>query len=85
VRAIPTRRGEIVRLKHELINDHFQNYKTYGIPKAQFEIKKGYFLEASKIISERKLAAEETEKYGIPITSLGKVNPTLFETLIEKE
>jgi len=26
------------RLKHVLINDHFQNYKPYGIPKAQLVI-----------------------------------------------
>lgn len=27
-----------VRLKHKLFNDHFQNYKVYGIPKAQLII-----------------------------------------------
>lgn len=48
----------------EIFNDHFQNYKSYGIPKAQliiadipynvgknaygFEIKKPYFNDAKK-------------------------------------
>jgi site-specific DNA-methyltransferase (adenine-specific) len=27
-----------IRLQHKLINDHFQNYKSYGIPKAQLVI-----------------------------------------------
>lgn len=27
-----------VRLRHEIFNDHFQNYKTYSIPKAQLVI-----------------------------------------------
>ena len=28
----------VIRLKHKLINDHFQNYKPYSIPKAQLVI-----------------------------------------------
>lgn len=27
-----------IRLRHQLINDHFQNYKVYNIPKAQLII-----------------------------------------------
>lgn len=41
----------------ELSNDHFQNYKVYGIPKAQlgrkaygFEIKKKFFADANKLV-----------------------------------
>ena len=28
----------VLRLQHKLINDHFQNYKPYSIPKAQLVI-----------------------------------------------
>ena len=31
-------RERMVRLQHLLINDHFQNYKPYAIPKAQLVI-----------------------------------------------
>lgn len=27
-----------VRCKHEIFNDHFQNYRRYGVPKAQLVI-----------------------------------------------
>lgn len=30
--------GELLSVKYKLINDHFQNYKPYGIPKAQLVI-----------------------------------------------
>jgi len=33
-----TEHKHIVRLQHKLINDHFQNYKPYSIPKAQLVI-----------------------------------------------
>lgn len=34
----PDSRGHAVKLQHRLINDHFQNYKPYSIPKAQLVI-----------------------------------------------
>jgi site-specific DNA-methyltransferase (adenine-specific) len=30
--------NRVIRLRHKLFNDHFQNYKTYSIPKAQLVI-----------------------------------------------
>jgi site-specific DNA-methyltransferase (adenine-specific) len=35
---IPRQHERMVRLQHRLINDHFQNYKPYAIPKAQLVI-----------------------------------------------
>lgn len=28
----------VARCKHEIYNDHFQNYRRYGLPKAQLVI-----------------------------------------------
>lgn len=43
-----------------------------------FEIKKNFFADASKLISERKLMNDEIEKYGLPVTEIGKNHPCLF-------
>jgi len=44
-----------------------------------FEIKKGFYAEASKLIADRKLAHDEIKKYGFAKTEMGKVNPSLFQ------
>ena len=36
--TIPEKHHHRVRLQHKIINDHFQNYKSYSIPKAQLLI-----------------------------------------------
>ena len=43
-----------------------------------FEIKKDFYRAASGLLEERKTEIEEIAKYGLPISSMGKVNPTLF-------
>jgi len=43
-----------------------------------FEIKKDFYKAASQLLFERKTEIEEIEKYGLPVSSMGKVNPTLF-------
>jgi len=50
------------------------NRSAYG-----FEIKKGFFAEASKLIADRKLELEEIEKYGFAKTEMGKIHPSLFQ------
>jgi site-specific DNA-methyltransferase (adenine-specific) len=49
------------------------NRSAYG-----FEIKKDFFKDASTLINNRKTELEEIKKYGLPITELEKVQPTLF-------
>ena len=44
-----------------------------------FEIKKGFYTEASKLINDRKLAIEEIGKYGFDKTEMSKEHPSLFE------
>lgn len=44
-----------------------------------FEIKKGFFKEASQLIVDRKLALEEIRKYGFAKTEMGKESPSLFD------
>ena len=50
------------------------NRSAYG-----FEIKKGFYAEASKMINDRLLALEEIKKYGFAKTEMGKTNPSLFQ------
>jgi site-specific DNA-methyltransferase (adenine-specific) len=50
------------------------NRNAYG-----FEIKKDFFRDATNLINNKKTELEEISKYGLPITSLQKVNPTLFD------
>ena len=50
------------------------NRSAYG-----FEIKKNFFKDASELINNKKLELEEISKYGLPITALGEINPTLFD------
>lgn len=47
--------------------------ESYG-----FEIKKDFYRDAAKLINDRKTEIEEIEKYGLPITKMEKVQPTLF-------
>ena len=50
------------------------NRSAYG-----FEIKKGFYADASKLINDRKLALEEINKYGFAKTEMGKTNASLFQ------
>jgi site-specific DNA-methyltransferase (adenine-specific) len=50
------------------------NRSAYG-----FEIKKGFFAEASRLIGDRLLAIEEVKKYGFAKTEMGRVTPSLFD------
>lgn len=50
------------------------NRSAYG-----FEIKKGFYAEAQKLISDRLLALEEIEKYGFAKTDMGAIHPSLFD------
>ena len=50
------------------------NRSAYG-----FEIKKGFYGEASKMINDKLLALEEIKKYGFAKTDMGKDHPSLFE------
>jgi site-specific DNA-methyltransferase (adenine-specific) len=43
-----------------------------------FEIKKNFYKDALQLLTDRKTEMDEIEKYGLPITKMGKVNPTLF-------
>lgn len=43
-----------------------------------FEIKKNFYKDALQLLTERKTEIEEIKKYGLPISKMGKVNPTLF-------
>lgn len=43
-----------------------------------FEIKKDFYRDALQMLNDRKTEIEEIEKYGLPITQMSKVNPTLF-------
>lgn len=54
------------------------NRNAYG-----FEIKKDFFRDATNLINNKKTELEEISKYGLPITALGKVHPTLFDSQIE--
>lgn len=47
-----------------------------------FEIKKGFFKEASELIAIRKLQLEELEKYGFAKTEMGKEHPSLFDNYV---
>lgn len=38
LRTINNENGYVTRLQHKIFNDHFQNYKSYSIPKAQLVI-----------------------------------------------
>ena len=49
------------------------NRNAYG-----FEIKKGFYAEAFKLINNRKLEIEEINEYGFAKTEMGAVNPSLF-------
>lgn len=44
-----------------------------------FEIKKGFYKDASDWITNRKLEIEEIEKYGFAKTNMGKENQSLFQ------
>lgn len=50
------------------------NRSAYG-----FEIKKGFYGEAQKLISDRLLVLEEIKKYGFAKTEMGKEHPSLFQ------
>jgi len=50
------------------------NRNAYG-----FEIKKNFYKDALELINNRKLELDEINQYGLPITALGKINPTLFD------
>jgi site-specific DNA-methyltransferase (adenine-specific) len=50
------------------------NRSAYG-----FEIKKNFYKDASDLINNKKLEIDEINQYGLPITALGKINPTLFD------
>lgn len=43
-----------------------------------FEIKKNFYRDALALINERKTEIEEIEKYGLPISKMGKIHPTLW-------
>jgi site-specific DNA-methyltransferase (adenine-specific) len=55
------------------------NRSAYG-----FEIKKNFFKDATILINNRKTELEEIERYGLPISEMGKVNPTLFDEQRDK-
>jgi len=44
-----------------------------------FEIKKGFYAEALKLINDRKLELEEIKKYGFAKTEMGSIHPSLFD------
>lgn len=46
-----------------------------------FEIKKDFYRDAVQLLTDRKTEIEEIEKYGLPVSKMGKVNPTLFEAV----
>jgi site-specific DNA-methyltransferase (adenine-specific) len=48
-----------------------------------FEIKKTFYRDALKVLNDRQTEIEEIKKYGIPISKMGDVNPTLFAPLLE--
>jgi site-specific DNA-methyltransferase (adenine-specific) len=50
------------------------NRPAYG-----FEIKKGFYHDALKMLEDHKIKIEETKKYGFPVTEMGKTQPTLFD------
>jgi site-specific DNA-methyltransferase (adenine-specific) len=50
-----------------------------------FEIKKDFYKDARLLLDRRKTEIEEIEKYGLPITEMGKVHPMLFSINEEKE
>lgn len=43
-----------------------------------FEIKKNFYRDAVALLDGRKTEIEEIEKFGLPITRMGKATPTLF-------
>lgn len=47
-----------------------------------FEIKKGFYSDAKKLIDDRGLALEEIDKYGFAKTELGKTGASLFENYV---
>jgi site-specific DNA-methyltransferase (adenine-specific) len=49
------------------------NRSAYG-----FEIKKGFFAEASNLINGRKLMLKEINEYGLAKTAISKIQPGLF-------
>lgn len=44
-----------------------------------FEIKKDFFRAASEMLEARRIEIEETAKYGLSPTEMGKTHPTLFQ------
>lgn len=43
-----------------------------------FEIKKDFYRDALQLLNDRKTEIREIEEYGLPISKMGKVQPTLF-------
>jgi site-specific DNA-methyltransferase (adenine-specific) len=48
-----------------------------------FEIKKNFYRDALKMLNDRQIEIEEIEKYGLPISKMEAVNPTLFSEFRE--
>lgn len=50
--------------------------RAYG-----FEIKKDFYRDAVRLLEDRKTEINEINHFGLPITTMGRVNPTLFDAM----